>query len=102
MTCRARLFYFDEERVLVAVIENVLDALYVSGGFSLLPEFAAGAAPEPGEPGLNRSPQRFGVHVGNHQDLVVLPVLNHGRDQALFVEFEVIRDLHRMNLLSQI
>ncbi len=94
MTCRAGLFYFDEKRVLVAVVENVLNPLDVSGGLPFLPKLLAGAAPEPSEACLDRSLEGLGIHVCYHQDLVVIPVLDHGRYQALFVVFEVVGNLH--------
>lgn len=40
---------FYQERVLVAVIQDLMHALNIAGGFALLPEFLAGAAPEPGD-----------------------------------------------------
>ncbi len=94
MTGRSCLLDLDKEGVLVAVIQDVLDPLYVARGLALLPELLARSAPEPRQAGLNRSPQGFRIHVSNHQDFVVLPVLNHGRNKTFFIEFEFIRNFH--------
>jgi hypothetical protein len=94
MTGRSRLFYLDQERVLVAVIEDILDALDVTGGLPLLPELLPGSAPEPGEARLNGFAQRLGVHIGHHQNFVVLPVLNDSGYQAFIVVFKVVRYFH--------
>ncbi len=55
MTGRPGLLDLDQERVLVAVIQNILDALDMARGLALLPELLARAAPEPGKSRLQGS-----------------------------------------------
>jgi hypothetical protein len=98
---RALLLHLDEERVLITIVQDFLDALDVSRGLTLLPELLARTAPEPGEAGFNGLANRFGVHVSHHQDLIALPILNNGRDQAFFIEFQVAGNLHA-GFLSQL
>ena len=87
MAGRAGLFNLDKEGVLVAVVEYVLHPLNMAGRLPLLPELLAGAAPEPGETGLDGPLERFPVHVCDHKNLVVLPVLDHCGDEAFVIEF---------------
>lgn len=53
MTRRSGLVYFDQKRVLIAVIKNLLDMLHVARGLPFLPKLPAGPAPKPGKPALN-------------------------------------------------
>lgn len=89
------LFDFDEKRVLIAVVENFPYALNVAGSLALLPKLPARAAPIPGEAAFNGFPERGGVHVRYHQNLVGFPVLNDRGDQALVVVFQVIGNQHK-------
>ena len=94
MAGRASLFNSDQERILIAVVENIFHSLHVAGGFALLPEFLTGTAPEPGQSGLDGSAQGLGVHVRDHQYFIVLPVLDHGRDEPFVIVVQVIGNLH--------
>ena len=94
MTCRAGLLYFYEQRVLVAVVKNFFHALDMARCLPLLPELLARTAPEPGKPAFNGPLQGLGVHISDHQNLAILPVLDNRWDQAFFIILEVVRDLH--------
>ena len=88
------LFDLNEQRILIAIVQDFLHALDVPGCLSLLPETAARPAPETGEARLDRPLDRFGVHVSNHQDLFAAPVLNDRGNQPFFIIFQVIGDMH--------
>ncbi len=87
MTGRTGLLHLDQKRILITVVQNILDALDVTRSLAFLPEFFTRSAPEPGEPRVDGSPERFGIHVGDHEDLMILPVLDNGGNQALVVVF---------------
>jgi len=100
MTCRPSLVNFYEERVLIAVVENILHSLHVSRRLPFLPELLARAAPVPGETGLHGPLQRLRVHIRDHEHLAGLPFLDHGGDKTLLVKFEICRYFHSV-FLSQ-
>src|SRR4030067_2358252 len=89
MACRTDRRHLDEERVQVTVVEDVLDALNVARGLSLLPELLARTAPEPGEPRAHGPLDRFRVHIPDHEHLAGRPVLDDRGDQAFFIVFQV-------------
>ena len=62
----AGLFYFDNERVFVAVGVNCLYFLRVPGRFAFHPVFLAASRPEVRLTRFNRVTQRGCVHVGDH------------------------------------
>src|SRR3990172_8471927 len=94
MACGTDLLHLDEQRVQVTVVEDVLDALDVARGLSLLPELLARAAPEPGEPRAHGPLDRFLVHVPDHEHLAGLPVLDDRGYQAFLIVFQVFGYLH--------
>ena len=98
MACRPRLIHPNEQRVLITVIQDFLDALNVSRCLAFLPEFLARAAPEPCQPSLHAFPQRLGIHVCHHQHLVVAPILDNCRYQTLVIEFQIFRNSHHDDL----
>lgn len=100
MAGRPGLFYFNEKRVLIAVIENVLDVLHISRRLPFLPELLARAAPVPGETGLNGPLERSLVHISNHKNFAGLPFLDHRRDKTIIIKLEIYRYFHAV-LLSQ-
>ena len=83
---RAQLLDLEPERVLVAIDAQLDDALDVAGAFALLPQRLARAAEIPGLAGLDRSWQRLGVHVRDHQHVAGCGVGDHRGDQAVGVE----------------
>lgn len=94
MTGRTGLLYLDQQCVLVAVVQDLFDALDIARRLALLPKFLAGPAPEPGKARFNGLSDRRGVHVRDHQHLAAFPILNDRGDQSFFVELQSIRDLH--------
>jgi len=94
MTGRSGLLYFNEERVLITVIENILDPLHISRRLPFLPELLSRAAPIPGETGLNGPLQGLQVHIRDHENFAGLPFLDHGRDKTLLIKLEIGRYFH--------
>jgi hypothetical protein len=94
VTCWPSLVHFDEQRVLVAVIQDVLYLLDMTGRLPFLPELLPRTAPEPGESRLNGLFYGRRVHVGNHEHFTTLPILDYSGNQALFIIFEVRRNFH--------
>jgi len=94
VACRAGLLHLNEQRVLVAVVQDLLYALNIAGRLALLPELVTRAAPETRQAALHGPLQRLSVHVRHHQDLTGPPVLDDGGDEALFIVFQIIWNLH--------
>src|SRR5574337_869161 len=61
---RPGLIDLNEERVQIAIVQNVLHPLHMARSLAFLPEFFARTAPEPSEAGLNGSAQRLRIHIG--------------------------------------
>src|SRR5204862_729609 len=72
----------NEERVAVAVVAHFLDGERRARRLALLPEALARPAPEPRLTGLERQPESFVVHPGEHQHAAVARVL-HDRGPEL-------------------
>jgi hypothetical protein len=88
------LFYLDEKRVLIAVIKDLLHTLNIAGSLPFLPILMTRAAPKPGYSGLNSALQGLGIHIGDHENLKTVPVLDDRRDQSVFVELQITGYLH--------
>src|SRR5438445_3453660 len=93
MTGRACRLDPEQHCVSVTVDPGLDDVHPVPGGSALLPE-PARARVEPRAPGLARLRPRLLVHVGEHQDLARVGILDHGRHQA-FGEIRVHRLISR-------
>ena len=96
MAGRAGLFNFNQERILVTIVQYLFYALDIAGCLSFLPELLSRTAPVPGEAGFDRPLKRRSVHVRDHQYLVGFPVLDDRGDQAAFIIFQVIGNLHKI------
>jgi hypothetical protein len=94
VTCWPSLVHFDEQRVQVAIIQDVLYLLDMTGRLPFLPELLPRTAPEPSESRLDGLFYGRRVHVGDHEYFTALPVLNYGGNQAFFIVFEVPRNFH--------
>ena len=94
MARRPGLVDLDEQRVLVAVIQDILDLLDMTGCFPFLPELLSRTAPEPCKSRLHGLSYRSCVHVGDHEHFAGLPVLDHGGNQPFFIILEVFGDFH--------
>ena len=98
---RALLLDLDPDRVLIAIDPHLDDALGVAGAFALLPQRLARARKIPRLAGLDRAPERLGVHVRDHQKLAAPRVGGDAGDEAIGVElrrqheafFDFFRDL---------
>ena len=87
MTGWSCLIDLDEERVLIAIVQDLCNALNVARGFTFLPELLARTAPKPGETAFHGLLQRCRVHVRDHEDLVCSTVLDDSGDEAFFIVF---------------
>src|SRR4051812_18385789 len=74
-----------QERVAVAVEAEGLHVLDVARGRALVPQLAAGAAPQVQLAGLAGPGHGFGVGVGEGEHLSRAPVLHDDRDETLLV-----------------
>ena len=79
--------YLENETVLVAVDEDLLDFLCVAALFTLSPYFLPRPAEVCGTASLNRQVQCFPVHKSRHKDLAGLCVLSYDPYQAVIIEF---------------
>src|SRR5215211_4523694 len=80
-----------EDRVLVAVEADLLDALDVARRGALVPQLLARARPEPRLAGLARAPERLVVHVGEREDLAGAGVLDDARKQLHGTDYGLAR-----------
>lgn len=76
----------EDKGVLIAIGENFLHRLDVTGGGALMPEFLAAAAEIDGFALFDRLAEGLLVHVGDHEDFTGVGVLGHGGDEAVVVE----------------
>ncbi len=74
-----------QQGVAVAVVADRLDRLCMAGGRTLMPQLLARAAEEVCLACFAREPERFGVHVGERQDLAGAPVLHDARHESVLV-----------------
>ena len=79
-----------EQRVPVTVGVERLDVLDVPGRLALRPRLAARARPEVGHAARQRRFHGRSVHPGNHEELAGVGLLDHGGDQALGIEPELV------------
>ena len=98
MTGGANGFGLDQDRIPVTVHEEVLQDQLVAGGFAFLPELVPRPAPKMHRFRLQRLFEGFTVHVPEHQDRTVPPILDDRRDQALFVELYSFEVSHPFSL----
>lgn len=84
------LNHLDQHAVGVAVEIDLLHFLRVAGGLPLHPHFFARAGIEGDKGAFQGFFHRLAVHPADHQDLVVLHVLNHGGDEAVGVELHFV------------
>ena len=75
----ALLADFEQNRIAVAINEDLQDVLPIAAFFPLAPEPTAAATVIHGPAGCHRFSETFGVHVGKHEDGARLGVLSHGR-----------------------
>ncbi len=94
MAGRAGLFDFYKKSVLITIVQNIFNELDIAGGLALLPELLSRTAPVPGEAGFDSLLKRRSIHVRDHQYFIVLPVLDHGRNEPFVIVFQVFGDLH--------
>src|SRR5205809_3729865 len=83
----------DEQRALLAVVEDLHEAQDVARRLPFRPELAARARPEGHEALLVGDAQGVGVHEADHQDLVGVRLLDDGGHEAIRVELQ-LRDFH--------
>lgn len=83
---RAVLADFEDERILVAVGQDLLDDLGVARGRALVPELPAAAGKIDRLTDFKGLAERFLVHVGDHEDLVRVRILRDRDDETILVE----------------
>ena len=85
------LLHLEEKGVSVAIDKPAEDLLGVAAGFTLLPEFFAGAAPVVHEAGLDGMAEGVLVHPGHHQHASTSlgAFLHDGWNESAVVIFEV-------------
>ena len=91
---RAARLDTEQQGVSIAIVAYFHDALGVARGGAFVPQLRPAAAPEMG---LTRGDALFQgqlVHVGQHQHLVRLRVLDDGRHQAPVVPFDLCFQFH--------
>ena len=81
------LLDLEDDGVLVAVGQDLVDFLHVTAGFALVPDFLTAAAVVDGLATLQGEFQRFLVHVGHHQDFTRFGIGGDGGNQAVGIEF---------------
>ena len=77
----------EQDSILVAIRQDFLDGLEIAGALALLPDFSAGARVIVHVAGLERQPERLGIHVRNHQQLAIMCIRHDRGDQAMRIEF---------------
>src|SRR5205807_837125 len=86
---RSQRFHLHENRILIAIREDLFHHEAVSGAFALEPEFVARAAEEGRISGLHRAPECLLIHEAEHEHAAACRVLNDGGNEpAEFVEIE--------------
>ena len=88
MASAAGLFHFKKERVHVAISVEFDYLLGVAAGFSLEPEFLAGAAPVVHETGVQSGLKRRRIHPCHHKDATGGRVLNDRGNESVRGEFQ--------------
>ena len=81
---------FDEDDVVVTVLPDFPYLEVVTGGFTFVPEFLSAAAVEPDVGAGEGAADGFLVHVGEHEDIAGVGVLDDGWNESFFVEFHVV------------
>ena len=84
---------FQYERIGVAIGAYLFDIEGVPRGFAFSPEFLARPRPKTRRLFLKRYFERFFVHVSHHEDLACVAVLNYGRDQALIIVLDNVKEV---------
>src|SRR2546421_462531 len=79
------------QRVAIAVVPDLANALQVARSPALVPELVPRAAVEVDLPGLAGAAQRLVVHVSKRKHLTGVPVLHHAGHQPVFVEMDRLR-----------
>src|SRR6185369_8043142 len=77
----------DQKCVLIAIDADFLDIENMAGGFTLAPQFFAGARPEMRLARRDRGVDRLLVHMRDHQHRAGLCVRHDSRDQSCRIEF---------------
>jgi hypothetical protein len=83
VACRLVRVHNVQYRVRVAVDQNFVHWLDVAGFLALHPELVTRRAPEPGVARFECVVQGFLVGVGQHQDVLGLPVLHYDRKKTV-------------------
>ena len=83
---RAVLPHFQDECILIAVGEDLLDRLGVARGRAFVPELLAAAGKIDRFSDFERLAERFLVHVGDHEDFVRVRILRDRDDETVLVE----------------
>ncbi len=87
----SKLLDLKKDGIVVTVDESVFDLLKVAGFLPLKPKPSSGAAVVVGLSGPSRLVPGLLVHVGQHEDISGLIVLDDHRDQAFtFGEIDVL------------
>ena len=81
--------HFHHQSIGVAVGGDGHHPLHVAAGLALTPDLLTAAAPEHSAALGNGERQRLGVHVCEGEHLFGVVVLHDGRDQALFIKFQI-------------
>ena len=89
MAGRAALVYDDQERVGIAVDEDIPYRLEMARRFALMPQLLPAAAVKPRFAAFDGLLQRLGIHIGYHEDLAAPPFLHDGRHEASIVKFYI-------------
>ena len=75
--------HFDEHGIAVAISGDLFDGEAMAGAFAFEPQFAAGAAPEGGETGVDGFAEGLLIHVADHENASAGMILNDGGDEAV-------------------
>src|SRR5262245_44596998 len=82
----------NKQSITVAIRFEPLNLLCVPGGFSLVPESSATAAPEVGLPLFQGQLEALAIHIGQAQHTTCRHVLNNRRNQPAVIEPQFSKD----------
>ena len=88
MTGRSNRFRFDQQRITITVDKQSLDMEMVTRHFSFLPQSFPFSTPKMYKPRLPGVIDRIPIHKSEHKDGATSPILNHCRDQSMFIKLE--------------
>lgn len=83
----AELFDAENEGILVAIGEDLVDDLVLAGGCAFVPEFLARPGVVDRLSEFEGFCKGFGGHVGEHEDLTGFVILRDSGDKPVLIEF---------------